>query len=153
MWDWSCRSLFLLAPSFCFDYSANKGGHLGLLLHSFKAEQGRRAADCQICLLISGPWVFCPHKCVRTKCSWIVSYSSELRTYLTFFVVSNKKVFLSVWHSCRKFVDSHLTDREHLEGGCLLKWLEHFICISSLCLPVVDVSGVALIYATTAQMI
>lgn len=62
-----------------------------LLLHLFKAEGEADLQRVQICLLISALRMPVP-KVRGTNICWIVSYISELRTYLTFFVGSNRTI-------------------------------------------------------------
>lgn len=74
--------------------------------------RGRPSCRSQISLLISSLWMLIlhPEVCEHKNC-WIVCSISELQTYLTFFVVSNKKIVFSlVDRAARGFVIHCLTD-------------------------------------------
>lgn len=68
--------------------------------------------DLRFSLLISALWMLIPRPevCEHKNC-WIVCSISELQTYLTFFVVSNKKIVFSlVDRAARGFMIRCLTD-------------------------------------------
>lgn len=152
MWDWGCRSLFLLAPFFCFDYNVNKGGHLGLLPHPVEADE--REAKLPISDFPSDK---CPVDAYPP--SWSVR-TQKLLDCLQYLRVANIPDILcgeqqedsvfSGWQSCKRFYDS-LFDwwRCSLAVGLYAEvigarynriffLLFFFFCLWPCCLPITD---------------
>lgn len=141
-WDCSCQFLFLLAPCCCLARSSwvvgvNRGSRLwhGYFFTCLKRRGEADLQRFQICLLISALRMPVP-KVRGTNICWIVSYISELRTYLTFFVGSNRTIVFSADLDCsisqgyRRFLwfTLSLTDRDKVLTvvGYTPKWSEDF---------------------------
>lgn len=99
---------FYLLLSFVLITMSTKVGIWDCYLTRSRQTRGRPSCRSQISLLISSLWMLIlhPEVCEHKNC-WIVCSISELQTYLTFFVVSNKKTSCSSgWQSCKRFCDS-----------------------------------------------
>lgn len=103
---------FCLLLSFVLITMSTKVGIWDCYLTRWRQTRGRPSCRSQISLLISALWMLIPRPevCEHKNC-WIVCSISELQTYLTFFVVSNKKIVFSlVDRAARGFMIRCLTD-------------------------------------------